>query len=78
MLKQLLCLQRHEGCQSSRSAENKAVKTYGEVDNMETDQRASDGEKASKQYCNQWKKDGPGAMGSLVVSLHKVKYSYDG
>ena len=45
MLKQLLCLQRHEGCQSSRSAENKAVKTYGEVDNMETDQRASDCEK---------------------------------
>ena len=40
-LKQLLCPQRQEGCQSSRSAENKRL-MYSVVDkNMETDQRAS-------------------------------------
>ena len=44
---------------------------------METNQRASDYEKhVNSVVINE--KYGLGAMGSLVVSLHKIKYSYDG
>ena len=51
---------------------------YIEVDeNMETDQRASDGAKQVNGVVIM-EKDGPGTMGSLVVSLHKIKYPYDG
>ena len=41
------------------------------------DQRASDGGKQVNGVVTM-EKDGPGAMGLLVASLHKVKYSYNG
>ena len=44
---------------------------------METDQRASDYEKQVNGVVINGKY-GLGGMGSLVVSLHKIKYAYDG
>ena len=76
-LKQLLCPQRQEGCRSSRSAENEAVKTYGEVNEIWKQTSEQVIVKIKWTVLLSMEKDEPGAMGSLVVSLHKIKYSYD-
>ena len=46
-------------------------------ENIETDQKAGDYEKQVNGVVINGK-DGPGAMGSQVVSLQKIKYSYYG
>ena len=46
-------------------------------ENMKMDQRASEAEKqVNGVVINE--KYGPGDMGSLVMSLHKINYPYDG